>query len=146
MSPARWFGAREKRPMPQQQARVLFNKTLSSYGRQGSGEYNKVNSLFITWKDDDLGCVKSEVRAIRKGRFRRIHSLTSTACDRFQGCKGSSLIGSTFRHRATGYPLEEAKLVYNSKLPNLSPNMAVQITWRSYIMAAMAGSTKKQRS
>ncbi|KAH0537356.1 hypothetical protein FGG08_005835 [Glutinoglossum americanum] len=52
---------RHRTSIPQKQAKFIFNKTLSSYGQQGAGEYKNVNALFLTWKEDDLKCLEKEV-------------------------------------------------------------------------------------
>ncbi|KAI9786492.1 MAG: hypothetical protein M1839_006952 [Geoglossum umbratile] len=109
MACPRWRRTPEKPPMPQQQARVLFNKTLSSYGRQGDGEYKEVNSLFITWEDDDLGCVKKEVPRLQR-----------LLADRFKFSTSSYRIPS--QRSEASLQLEAAKFVLEHGSPD---NLAI---------------------
>ena len=46
------------------EARVTFEKTIKGHYRHGKTEYTRVGALFLTWKDDDMQCKKTEVYGI----------------------------------------------------------------------------------
>lgn len=47
-----------------EEAKIEFNKTLAGHYSNGKTGYDRVGALFLTWKDDDMQCKTTEVRAI----------------------------------------------------------------------------------
>ena len=47
------------------EARVIFNKTIGENHRRGKSGYLRVGVLFLTWEDDDLYCKSTEVISSR---------------------------------------------------------------------------------
>ena len=49
--------------LQEEDAKIEFNKTLGGHYSNGKTGYDRVGALFLTWKDDDMQCKTTEVRA-----------------------------------------------------------------------------------
>ena len=50
--------------LQEEDAKIEFSKTLRGHYSNGKTGYDRVGALFLTWKDDDMQCKTTEVRAV----------------------------------------------------------------------------------